>query len=83
MEQKELVERLKRDPSAIQSIMQSRDGQQLMQMLSGQDGGAALHRAAAEASGGNNAEMIRLIKNVMSSPNGAALVQRIHDGLQQ
>ena len=83
MEQKELIERLKRDPSALQSIMQSRDGQQLLQMLSGSDGGASLNRAAMQASGGNAAEMVRLIKNVMSSPDGASLVQRIHDSLQQ
>lgn len=83
MDQREVIERLKRDPSALQSIMQSQDGQRLMQMLSGSDGGAALNQAAMQASGGNTAEMVRMIKNVMSSPGGAALVQRIHDSLQK
>ena len=83
MDQRKLMEQLKRDPSALQRIMQSPDGQQLMQRLSGGDNGAALNRAAAQASGGNTAEMVRMIKNVMSSPDGAALVQRIRDSLQQ
>lgn len=82
MEQRELIERLKQDPSALQSIMQSQDGQQLMQMLSGNDGGASLNQAAQQAAGGNAADMVRMIKNVMSTPGGAALVQRIHDSLQ-
>ncbi|MBQ0038322.1 MAG: hypothetical protein KBS74_06595 [Clostridiales bacterium] len=83
MDQRELVEQLKRNPAALQGIMQSRDGQQLMQMLSGNDGGAALNHAASQASVGNAAEMIQMLKNVMSTPNGAALVQRIRDNLQK
>jgi len=39
MDQKELIDRLRRDPKAVQSLMTSADGQRLMQLLSGGDGG--------------------------------------------
>ena len=71
------------NPAALQSIMQSQDGQRLMQMLSGGDHGVSLNRAAAQAAGGNTADMVQMLKNVMSSPEGAALVQRIGESLQK
>lgn len=78
-----MIQRLKQNPAALQSIMQSQDGQRLMQMLSGADGGASLSRAATQAAGGNTADMVQMLKKVMSSPDGAALVQRIGQSLQK
>lgn len=49
MDQKELIDRLRRDPNAVQSLMTSADGQRLMQLLSGGDGGRTLQQAAGEA----------------------------------
>lgn len=53
MDQKELIDRLRRDPKAVQSLMTSADGQRLMQLLSGGDGGRTLQQAAGEAAAGN------------------------------
>ncbi|MDO4810370.1 MAG: hypothetical protein Q3985_00365 [Eubacteriales bacterium] len=78
-----MIQRLKKNPAALQSVMQSQDGQKLMQMLSGTDGGTGLNRAAAQAAGGNTADMVKMLKQVMSSPEGAALVQRIGQSLQK
>lgn len=83
MDQVELVQKLKKNPAALQSIMQSQDGQKLMQMLSGSDHGVSLNRATAQAIGGNTADMVQMLKNVMSSPEGAALIQRIGENLQK
>lgn len=83
MDQAEMIRKLKQNPAALQSVMQSRDGQQLMQMLAGSDGGAGLNRAAAQAAGGNTADMVQMLKKVMSSPDGAALIQRIGQSLQK
>ena len=83
MDQAELIQRLKKNPAALQSVMQSQDGQKLMQMLSGTDGGTGLNRAAAQAASGNTADMVKMLKQVMSSPEGAALVQRIGQSLQK
>ena len=42
MDQKELIDRLRRDPNAVQSLMTSADGQRLMQLLSEGCGGQHL-----------------------------------------
>ncbi len=83
MEQKELMERLKQNPAALQQVMQSADGQALLKMLSGNDGGSALSRAAMQAASGNTGEMVQMIQNVMRSPEGAELIRRISSGLQK
>ena len=45
----QILQQLKNNPAALQALMQSRDGQALLQMLSGGDGGASLQRAAQAA----------------------------------
>ena len=47
MDQKEMMERLKRDPAALQAVMGSRDGQMLLGLLSGSDGAAPCSRPSA------------------------------------
>ena len=83
MDQADMIRRLKQNPAALQSVMQSQDGQRLMQMLNGADGGASLNRAATQATSGNTGDMVQMLKKVMSSPEGAALVQRIGQNLQK
>ena len=72
-----MIQQLKSNPAALQALMQSRDGQALLQMLSGGDQGASLQRAAQSAAKGNPAEMVRMVNQLMQSPDGAALVDRI------
>lgn len=83
MEQSELMEKLRQNPAALQRVMRSQDGQQLMRMLSGADGGSSLNRAAMQAAGGNTAEITKMIQNVMQSPEGAELIRRISESLQK
>lgn len=83
MEQKELVERLRKNPAALQQVMQSQDGQALMRMLNGSDGGATLQKAAMQAAGGNTTQMVQMLQKIMQSPEGSALVQRINQSLQK
>ena len=65
MDQKELIDRLRRDPKAVQSLMTSADGQRLMQLLSGGDGGRTLQQAAGEAAAGNTLQMAQMLKSFM------------------
>ena len=83
MDQKEMMERLKRDPAALQAVMQSQDGQMLLRLLSGSDGGRTLQQAVRQAAAGDAAAMSQMLQGIMSSPRGAALVQRIGDSLQK
>ena len=79
MDQKEMMERLKRDPAALQAVMGSRDGQMLLGLLSGSDGGRTLQQAAA----GDASAISGMLQGIMSTPQGAALVQRIGESLQK
>ena len=72
-----MIQQLKSDPAALQTLMQSPDGQALLHLLSGGDRGAALQRAAQSAVRGDPAEMARMVRQVMNTPDGAALVGRI------
>jgi len=83
MGQKEMIDRLKRNPQAIQSLMNSPDGQALMRLLQGQDGGQALNRASSQAAAGNTAQMMQMLKGIMSTPGGAELIRRIGQNLQK
>ena len=71
-----MIQQLKSDPAALQTLMQSPDGQALLQLLSGGDRGASLQRAAQSAVRGDPAEMARMVRQVMNTPDGAALVTR-------
>lgn len=73
-----MIQQLKSNPAMLQALMQSRDGQALMQMLSGGDRGASLQRAAQSAAKGNPAEMVRMVNQLMQSTDGAALIDRIN-----
>lgn len=77
MQYNDMMAHLQKDPSAAQRVMQSADGQALMQMLSGNDGGAALQQAMAQASSGNTAQLADLIRQIMQKPEGAALVRHL------
>lgn len=78
-----LVEQLKNNPAMLQSLMRSRDGQALLQMLTRDDQGAGLQRAAQAAAKGNPADMMKLMNRVMQSPGGAELVNRIQKAVQK
>ena len=78
-----LAEQLKNNPAMLQSLMQSRDGQMLMQMLTQGDRGAGLQRAVPSAAQGNTAEMVKMVNQIMKSPDGAALVERINRAIQK
>lgn len=80
---KRMIQQLKANPAMLQSLMQSRDGQALIQMLSAGDQGASLQRAAQSAAKGNPAEIMRMMNQVMQSPAGAELVQRINRSMKQ
>lgn len=79
----QLAEQLKQNPAMLRSLMQSRDGQQLIRMLTQDDQGAGLQRAAQAASGGDPTQMMQMVKRIMESPDGAALVERINRTMQK
>ena len=71
------VEELRKNPALLQQIMNSRDGQELLRMLSGN----GFERAAESAAKGDGNEMAQRIRQVMQTPEGAALLERIRKSL--
>ena len=79
----QMAEHLKQNPAMLKNLMQSRDGQTLMQMLTQKDQGAALQKAAQSAARGDPADMVRMVNQLMQSPDGAALVDRINKAMRK
>ena len=69
--------------SNLKSLMQSRDGQTLMRMLTRDDGGAGLRKAVQSAAKGDAGAMTQMVSQIMQSPEGAALVERINKAVQK
>jgi len=78
-----LTQQLKQNPDLLRSLMQSRDGQTLMHLLTQGDQGAGLQRAAQAAAQGNPAEMMQMMNRILQDPNGAALAERIRNAIQK
>ena len=79
----QLAEQLKNNPAMLRSLMQSRDGQMLMQLLTKGDNGTGLQQAVQSAVRGNTTQMTEMVKRIMQSPDGAALVERINKAIQK
>ena len=82
MNEQDMVKKLKNDPAALRSVMQSADGRALLGMLSGGDT-AALGRAAQQAAAGDISALSAMLQRVMATPEGAALVQHLEESLQR
>ena len=80
---RQMMEQLKSNPAALRKLMQSRDGQTLMQALTRPDNGAGLQRAVQAAMQGNTNIMADLVSRVDQSPEGAALLERISSSVNR
>ena len=78
-----MIQQLKSNPAMLQALMQSRDGQTLMQALTRPDNGAGLQRAVQAAMQGNTNVMAELVNRVAQSPEGAALLERISSSVNR
>ena len=78
-----MAQQLKSNPAMLKALMQSQDGQALMRMLTQQDQGAELQRAVQSAVKGDPSDMVRMVQQVMQSPGGAELVERINKAVQK
>ena len=78
-----LAQQLKADPAALRALMQSPDGQALMRMLTQGDQGAGLQQAAQSAARGDTAQLTAMVRQLMGSPQGAALAERIQKAMQK
>lgn len=82
MDLKQAAAQLRTDPDTVQRLAQSPDGQALMALMQ-QQNGAQLEKAMAQGEGSSAAEMAALLKTVLSSGEGRALLQRLSQQFQQ
>lgn len=80
---KQIINQVKNDPQTVQRIMQSQDGQKLLQMLTRNDGGQRLNQATNACNNGNTADMVQMLKTLMQSPEGSQLINRIGNQLNK
>lgn len=74
-----LIEKFRKDPASAQSLLQTGDGKRLLQMLTGQDGGASLERAAQSAVRGDTKALSAMLTGLMKSPEGMETMRRISE----
>ena len=79
----QLIEKFRRNPAMAQSLLQSGDGQKLMQMLTRQDGGAALNRAAPSPAMGHTKEHAAVVSSLLQNPHGMAVMNRISESAKK
>lgn len=75
----QLINKFKNNKALAEKLLQSRDGQQLMALLTRADGGTALQNATSKAAAGNTSELAAMLSGLMKSPEGAAIMQRINE----
>ena len=85
------MEALKKDPQAakllsdsagLQALLSAPETQKLMELLN-RSAGASLQTAAQAAAKGKPQDLMGLLNQVMQSPEGAALVERINKAVQK
>ena len=77
------IERLKQNKELASQRMRSGDGKTLMTLLTRDDGGAALNKAAASAAKGNTAELAQMLRGLMNDPNAAAVMSRLSESAKK
>ena len=75
-----LTEQLKNNPTLLRSLMQSRDGQMLMQLLTKDDNGTGLQQAVQSAVHGNTAPMAEMVKQTVQSASAKAFAKAAGEG---
>jgi len=78
-----LIEMLKNNPSSVQALFRSQDGQDLLRKLTQDDHGVALQQAAQNAVHGDTSCIVRMISQIMQSREGAELIERINKAVQK
>ncbi len=82
MDLKQMAAQLHSDQDTMQRMAQSADGQALMALIQ-QQNSTQLQKAMEQGESASPTEMAGLLKTVLSSSEGRALLQRLSQQLQQ
>ena len=77
------IDRLKNNKELANRLMSGSDGQALLSLLSRGDGGAELEQAAQSAARGDTEHLARMLRSLMQSRDGAAILSRLNDSAKR
>ena len=93
MDSNDVMKQLQANKGALLQLMNSPDGKRLVQLINQQAGSGNLKRAGAAASGGHTAagaaakgdttDISRIIQDLVRTPEGAQVVERINRTMEQ
>ena len=77
------LQRLLSDKKTLELVAKSPDAQALAGMISQGQDQASLKKIAADAAKGDTSQLSQLIQNIVRSPGGAELLQRLSGTINQ
>ena len=83
MDSNDVMKQLQANKGALLQLMNSPDGKRLVQLISQQAGSGNLRRAAGAAAKGDTAGITQILQNLVSTPEGAQVVERINRTMEQ
>lgn len=83
MDSNDLLKQLQDNKGALLRLMNSPDGQKLVQMMRQQAGSNGLKQAAGAAAKGDTTQITQMIQHLMATPDGAQVVERINQAMKK
>ena len=83
MDSNDVMKQLQANKDALLHLMNSPDGKKLVQMLQQQAGSGTLKWAAGAAAKGDTAGITQILQNLVNTPEGAQVVERINRTMEQ
>lgn len=83
MDNNDMMKQLQANKGALLQLMNSPDGKRLVQMLSQQAGSGNLKRAAGAAAKGDTRDITQIIQDLVRTPEGAQIVERINQSMEK
>lgn len=81
MDQRQIMEQLKRNPQILENLAHSKDGQMLLSRLQQND--TAWNQAAQKGQQGDLLAMTKLLRDVMADRDGRELLERLAKQMQR
>ena len=83
MDSNDVMKQLQANKGALLQLMNSPDGKRLVQLINQQAGSGNLKRAAGAAAKGDTTDISRTIQDLVRTPEGAQVVERINRTMEQ
>ncbi len=83
MDSNDVMKQIQANKAALLRLVNSPDGKRLVQILNQQAGGGTLRQAAGAAAKGDTAGIARILEDLVRTPEGAQVVERINRSMEE